>query len=174
MLQTLRSGIANSKKVRHYFFIMTCRNCYCVLLISTFSRLNHLFPALSKNDADNRSVEHPVLFQSPRTDPIFVGDDLEMLYLEEIDVSDSHDYNSSISSEVQQDRLASANRQKQNSTNEVASPRQTLFPRTPRIFPPQTLSLTTDGNMANFEVSIQKQQTGVFKKKSFSMFCRCM
>lgn len=174
MLQILRSGIANSKKVRHYFFIMTCRNCYCVLLISTFSRLNHLFPALSKNDADNQSVEHPVLFQSPRTDPIFVGDDLEMLYLEEIDVSDSHDYNSSISSEVQQDSFASANRQKKNSTNEVASPRQTLFPRTPRIFPPQTLSLTTDGNMANFEVSIRKQQTGVFKKKSFSMFCRCM
>lgn len=124
--------------------------------------LIYVFSALSKDEADN-PIEHPVLFQSPRMDPIFVGGDLEMLYLEEIDVSDSHDYNSSIRSDLSQDISTTANRQKQYSHYEVASPRQTSL-RTPRIFPPQTLSMTPDGgNMDNFEALIQGQHTGVFK-----------
>ena len=114
---------------------------------------------LSKDEANNQ-LEHPVLFQSPRMDPLVLGGDLETLYLEEIDVSDSHDINSVIRYDAQHDSSTPANRREKYSLNEIASPRQILFPRPPRIFSPQILSLTADSNLANFAVVTPKQSTG--------------
>ena len=126
--------------------------------------LIHVFLALSK-DAEENPIQHPVLFQSPRMDPI-LGVDLEMLYLEEIDVSDSHEFNSRIRTELPQDGLTTANRQKQHSHCEVASPKQISL-RTPRIFAPQTLSLTPDGSsLEKLDVLVQRQHTGVFDMKA--------
>ncbi len=57
-----------------------------------------------------------------------------MLYLEEIDVSDSHDFNISMHSGVHDQ--SPKYQQTRNGTNQMASPRQMSSPRTPRIFSP--------------------------------------
>jgi hypothetical protein len=105
--------------------------------------------------------------------PFVLEGDLETLYLEEIDVSDSHDINSVIRYDAQYDSSTPANRREQYSLNEIASPRQTLFPRPPRIFSPQILSLTADSNLENIAVVTQKQSTGksVFNITATSMIC---
>jgi hypothetical protein len=110
-----------------------------------------------------------VLFQPPRSElSIFVGDDLETLYLEEIDVSDSHDHNSNISSKERNSSTTAANRHGSNDVEQSVHSRQTSLNRTNRpirIFPPQNVSSTFECRSASIDVSMHLQQSGISQKK---------
>ena len=106
------------------------------LFVNSKYLLKHSFLETKTIDAESQN-EQPVLFEPPRIDPFIAGGDLEVLYLEEIDVSDSHDFNVSLHSGVNNRSLGY--QQNIYGTNHMASPRSPLqlsSPRSPRIFSP--------------------------------------
>ena len=107
-----------------------------------------------------RQTHHPAIFQPPRSESILVVGDLETLYLEEIDVSDSHDYNAWKNSTDCNSSAEAPVGQEKNDADESTQSRQASFPRTFRIFPPQNVSLPSEGSERSPAVPIYEQQTG--------------
>ena len=77
MLQISRNGIGNNKQVR-----VNIDRAWCTAGIKYLTILQ----AASTVEAEEHVV-HPVTLKPSETDQHIAGDDLEMLYLDEIDVS---------------------------------------------------------------------------------------
>ncbi len=101
-----------------------------------------------------------MLFQPPRSEFTVAGGDLETLYLEEIDVSDSHAHNFRLNSEERGISTLAANCHDE---EESAHSRQTSFTQTNRsirIFPPNNILLPNESSNTIIHASIHQRQSG--------------
>ena len=141
MLQISRNGIGNNKQVR-----VNIDRAWRTAGIKYLTILQ----AASTVEAEEH-VGHPVTLKPSETDQHIAGDDLEMLYLDEIDVSGLGDFNSSISIE-KPEHWKPAGQNKIMVSNET-SPGQSSFDRTPLQYSPRTPAFNVDGSVQNVFVS---------------------
>jgi hypothetical protein len=141
MLQISRNGIGNNKQVR-----VNIDRAWCTAGIKYLTILQ----AASTVEAEEHVV-HPVTLKPSETDQHIAGDDLEMLYLDEIDVSGLGDFNSSISIE-KPEHWKPAGQNKIMVSNET-SPWQSSFDQTPLQYSPRTPAFIVDGSVQNVFVS---------------------
>jgi hypothetical protein len=112
--------------------------------------------AASKVEAEVH-VGHPVTLQHSETDQNIAGDDLETLYLDEIDVSGLGDFNFSTSIE-RTEHWIPAGQEKIMISNE------TSFDRTPLKYSPRTPAFNVDGSVQNIVVFSPKHlQSGALQ-----------
>jgi hypothetical protein len=107
-------------------------------------------------------VGHPVTLQHSETDQNIAGDDLETLYLDEIDVSGVGDFNFSTSIE-RPEHWISAGQEKIMISNEM-SPGQSSFDRTPVKYSTRAPAFNVDDSEQNIVVFSPKHlQSGALQ-----------
>lgn len=105
-------------------------------------------------------VGHPVTLQHSETDQNIAGDDLETLYLDEIDVSGLGDFNFSTSIERPEHWIPAGQIMISNET----SPGQSSFDRTPLKYSTRTPAFNVDGSVQNIVVFSPKHlQSGALQ-----------